>query len=68
MSKLVREGPRPVKCPVDRTILKAFNDHRLISEISSEYLARHPEEKRSDDEIEEMNKLYQPGKKVFLSP
>jgi hypothetical protein len=62
--KLVRDGPRPVRCPEDRGILRNFNEHRLLSAICEEYLDRYPDEKRDDDVLAAMDLLYAPGQRV----
>jgi len=61
---LVRDGPRPVRCPEDRRVLRAFNEHRLLSQIYEEYLDRFPAEKREEDNLAAMDLLYIPGQRV----
>lgn len=65
---LVRDGPRPVRCPEDRGILRTFSDHRLLSQICEEYLDRYPDEKRDDASLAAMDLLYAPGQRVGTNP
>ncbi|KAH8652704.1 hypothetical protein BGZ60DRAFT_533566 [Tricladium varicosporioides] len=64
-TRLVREGPQPVRCPQDNITLTSFNDHRLLSEIYEEYLNKFPEDRRSAADIVAMNELYTVGARIW---